>query len=649
MTLSSKQRQVVDCLDHCLVVACPGSGKTRVLVHKVAHILKVDPGARIIIVTFTAESAMEIRKRVIELVGQEFARKIASGTFHSIALNQLKQHGFKGTIIGDGQMRQYVERAVAECRLFGMEFDEASAVIEMAKTTPDYEPANDNHGRLFHAYSRLLEQNNVIDFADMLSRTVRGMREGEIQPKSCTYLMIDEAQDIDGMQYAWAVEHIIDRVDRKGSLFTVVGDDDQSIYRFRRALGYAGMMRFRDEFSAKVITLDTNYRCRSEILSSASKVILNNASRVDKSLEAARGKGGVTKATLFATPASEAAAVVDKIKDMSSANPVRAPIKYKRMNKDNTATDEWYTYTVGIQKDEWAILARNNYNLRVLAADLKAQGIPYFFNGTDLWSDRPVCLAVSLLHSLITRKKVGFDIALYFAGIGESVLDELHNEFGEDFTDLLSGKVDISKYGRGTEETLKKFLEQLPKWDKALAKQKDHRVNNAIRGAFDWFKNNLNTNRDDSDNGKKKNSYNIEYRKLNDSCEIMCNMKGSLIDRIKMVTSKPEPPKKESTTDGFEHGAVYLGTLHSSKGLEFDNVWMLSMSEGVIPDLKDLTPETHEEERRLFYVGMTRAKNNLFISAVENQSSFIVETGIPMEISTLNVVAGKTLEDLVMV
>lgn len=631
MLLSSKQRQVVECLDNCLAVACPGSGKTRVLVQKVDHILRADPGARILIVSFTADSATEIRHRIIHTVGNEHARKVASGTFHSIALHQLKKDlGFKGSIIGDGQMKQYVERALAECRLFDFTVDDAASIIEMAKTTPGYEPENDNHGRIFQAYTRLTERNNVLDFSDMLSRTVRAMRDGELKPKPCTYIMIDEAQDLDEMQYAWSAEHI-----KNGSNFTVVGDDDQSIYKFRRAMGYAGMMRFQDEFGAELITLDTNYRCRAEILNSAASLIVNNENRVLKSLHAERGKGGTIEAVLYGTPATEAAAVIEKIRELSGNNPIPPPVKYKKKHKDETTTEEEVVYTVGIKQNEWTVLARNNYNLRVLAGAMKAEGIPCIFSGTDLWNELPVCLAVGLLASLTSRKKAGFDAALHFAGIDEAILDQLHSDYGDDFSALFHGNVDLSKYGKGTQETINDFVKQIPQWTKKLAKAKDHNVRMAIVGVFDWFKNNLNTNRDDDNKkkGKAANSYNKDLRKLEDAKAIMANMRGSLPDRIKMVISKPEPPEK---TSGF--GAVILGTLHSSKGLEFDNVWLLSMNEGVIPDLKEYTPETHEEERRLFYVGMTRAKNNLFISAVEHPSSFIAETGIELTVSNLNVV-----------
>lgn len=601
MLLSDKQRQVVECLSNCLAVACPGSGKTRVLVQKVEHILKVDPGCNILITSFTQDSAAEIRKRIVSAVGRDAARKVASGTFHSIALDQLKRTGFNGTIIGSGQMKQYIERALAECKLFDFDLDEAVSLIEMAKLTPDYEPANDNHGRLFMAYSALTERNNVIDFADMLSRTVRKMRSGELPPKNCKYLMTDESQDLDEMQYAWCAEHI-----KAGAIFTVVGDDDQSIYKFRNALGYEGMMRFQRDFGAELIKLDTNYRCHSEILDSAGKVILNNTNRVEKALVAERGPGGNVEAWCCHESDHEINFVIGKILQSCEFNP-------------NPNPDE---HLVGILEGEWAVLARNNHNLSELAMAMVAYGIPHIYQGKNLWDDRPVCLVLGLLSSLVTGKKAGFDAALHFAGMDEPTLKQLHKDFGDDFAQMFyGGQLSFDKYGKGTAENLKKFAEKVPQWGKALSKE---RVANVVRGAFDWFIDHLESNRDDK---KNKGGYQRDFKRLSAAKSIMANMSGDLPSRLKRVMSKPDDDKDK---DKKKQG-VHLGTLHSGKGLEFKNVWLLQMDDGVMPDIKEWTPEIHEEERRLFYVGMTRAKNCLYMSCTKSPSSFIQETGIDLK------------------
>lgn len=601
MVLSKKQRQAVECLSNCLVLACPGSGKTRVLVKKTEFILQEDPGALIMITSFTKDSAAEIRRRIVQAIGKEAARKVASGTFHSIALDQLKRAElFNGTIIGPGQMRQYIERALAECRLPDFDPDEAAAFIETAKMTPDYEPGNDTHGKIFIEYTKLCDRNNVIDFSDMLARSVRLMRAGELDPKDCNYILTDESQDMDPMQHAWCAEHI-----KNGAIFTVVGDDDQSIYRFRRAEGYAGMIRFQEEFGAEIIKLDTNYRSHSEILAASALVIANNTVRMEKALEAHRGKGGTVEAWCCHEPEHEAQFVINKIIEISSCN----------------ANDNPEEQSVSILPNEWAILARNNHNLTEISMALDAYGIPHNSAGKNFWSERPVCLAIGLLSSLINGKKAGYDSALHYAGMEEETLIRLHEDFGDDFNELfnITDPKKFEKYGRGTGENLFKLAKMVTMWKKSMSKD---RVSIVVRGVFDWFIDNMNTNRDDK---KSSNSYQREFRMMKAAKRIMGDMEGELSKRLSRVMNKPENKKEEGK------GSVFLGTLHGSKGLEFTNVWLVSMDDGVIPDVKEWTPETQEEERRLFYVGMTRAMDRLFISCTKHPSSFIEETGIQLK------------------
>lgn len=623
MELSADQNAVVVCDEDCIVLACPGSGKTRVIVKKVARILKDDPGAKVMIVSFTKDSASEIKSRVVKEVGEEAASKIASGTFHSISLDQLRRadSSFKPTIIGAGQIKQYVQRALNECKITDLTLDDAVALIEEKKMDPEYDAGPDQTGKLFGAYTKLMERNNVIDFADMLSQAVRKMRDGVLPPKDCKYLLTDESQDIDAMQFAWCVEHI-----KNGAILTAVGDDDQSIYRFRRALGYDGMMRFVEEFEAKPLLLGTNYRCHAEILDAAAKVIQYNTERVKKDLIAARGKGGAVKIWDCKDNKYEANFIIGKILESCE--------QYQRKNP---------AHIVHVPPGEWAVLTRNNHNLRVIQMAMQSFGIPHIFSGKSLWDDRPVCLVLSLLSSLVSGKKDGFDMALHFAGIDEGTLTELHKQYGQDFSALFYGSAKLNQFGEGTAATLKKFIDKVPQWSKALAKERDTLV---INGAFDWFIDNLNSN-----SGEGKNTYAKDRASLEAGKEFMCKMNGDLSQRLfkilygdmeteeaKKKREKKEREKRESKRFGEKEGVeeegkpgVLLSTLHGSKGLEFKNVWMAQMDDGVIPsepmDDEEITTADYEEERRLFYVGMTRAKDTLHISYTKAPSLYIAETG----------------------
>lgn len=624
-SLSKKQRRVVECLDNCLVVACPGSGKTRVLVKKVKHILQNDSGARILITSFTKDSASEIRTRTFEefkesgMDAKTEIKKVISGTFHSIAFDQLKRSGFNGSIISAGQMRLYAQRAITESKLHDMEIDDAMSVIEMAKLDPNFEPGNDDHGKLFMAYTELTTRNNVIDFGDMLSRAVRGMRDKSIAPKDINYLLTDESQDLDEMQYAWCVEHIT----QQNAKFTVVGDDDQSIYKFRKALGYEGMMRFMRDFGAELIKLDTNYRCRSEIMGSAGRVIANNTNRVDKELEAIRGPGGSTHVYWCGDAETEAMLIAGKILDVCENNP----------NPPEGALIE-------VLENEWAVLARNNLHLESVMLALDSYWIPYNHSGKSLWDDAPICLVIGLLGAIRStssdkhseeekkarkaKQKSGYDMALHYSGIDEETLIELHNRFGDDFSTLFhDDKVDLKGFGKGTTENLEKFRENISQWAKCLDKD---RVGLVVAGAFDWFIDHLNASSTDK---AGKGLYFRDLNRLLTAKKIMLNMTGDLTARLMRIMSR----KDKKDNNGKK--SVYLGTLHSSKGLEFNNVWLMRIDDGVIPDNKERdsvvwTPALDEEERRLFYVGMTRAKDRLFISATKQPSMFIAETGLPV-------------------
>jgi superfamily I DNA/RNA helicase len=292
--------------------------------------------------------------------------------------------------------------------------------------------------------------------------------------------------------------------------------------------------------------------------------------------------------------------VIGKILEACEFNPNSNPIEH----------------LVGVAEGEWAVLARNNNNLSEIAMAMVAYGIPHIYKGKSLWDESPVCLAIGLLSSLVSGSKAGFDAALYFSGMDDKILTRLHKDFGDDFAQMFYGRSNFDIYEKGTADNLKKFSDKVPQWGKALAKG---RVGNVVRGAFDWFIDHLDNSKDDK---KSKSTYHTDLKRLSSAKTIMANMTGDLASRIRRVMSKPETTNKR---------AVFLGTLHSSKGLEFKNVWLVQMDKDVMPSSKeDLTQEIQDEERRLFYVGMTRAKDALYISCTNEPSIYIEETGIKL-------------------
>jgi superfamily I DNA/RNA helicase len=239
--------------------------------------LIADPRAIVGAVTFSKDAAVELRDRIVALAGADARRRLVAGTFHSLAFKQLRDpRGGRRDIASDGDRLGILGRVLAE---LGLEWkvDEAVPVIEKIKTEFGKTEPGSVEAQLYDAYQDALQRNGKIDFQDMLRLAVQGMESGDIEPYAFTDLLVDEFQDTDPLQYRWVELHA-----RAGARVTVVGDDDQSIYGFRAALGFRGMQEFASTFDAQRVVLGSNYRCRSEILSAADCVIRNNVDRIAK-------------------------------------------------------------------------------------------------------------------------------------------------------------------------------------------------------------------------------------------------------------------------------------------------------------------------------------------------------------------------------
>jgi superfamily I DNA/RNA helicase len=594
MSLNFNQKQVVECLSHGIAIACPGAGKTKVLEHKVKYILSLYPDARIIITTFTRASAKDIRDRIEKSIGTTAARKIIISTFHAIAIKQLKDAGIKFQIINDYQIKQYVERAVEESKL-SIDVDTAIHEIEKCNSNFDYFPGADIE-KLYTSYSKLLSQNKVNDFSGIFMHAVKLMLSGKLPTVPCDFLFCDEGQDIDEVQYQWCVQHI-----NAGAKLTIVGDDDQSIYKFRRALGHEGMARVHTEFSAKIFKLDTNYRSNVEIIDFAGRLIEHNSERFAKQLTAHKGVGGQVEAWQCADAAEEAEMIVRKILASSSSRGI-----------NNTGDN-----LVEIGAGEWAVLARNNHNLNVVAMAFIANKIPFAGKVKNLWAEQPVCFAIGLLSSLTTAgKRDGYEAAMFFSGISQSVLKRIFEIYGDLIEEYLifAEESELSEFDDKTIEKLMQFAKLVQTWFAALSKKRENQV---IRQVFEWFANQLK----DNNTLLSKNALKISLKQLKDAGKFLIGASGNLEERLNRVMFQGDKSKNVSP-------GVFMGTLHASKGLEFENVCIIHADDRTIPSEIYSSQEMIEEERRLFYVGMTRAKSNLCISCTSTPSIFISEAEI---------------------
>lgn len=577
--LNSDQREAVETTrEHCLVVACPGSGKTRLLVSKIEHIYSMDRNARIVAVTFTRDAARELKQRVFSAVSNKQAPCLI-GTFHSIAMRMIQkyQKGKLARIVTSEEQESYLRRAWSIATQEQIEFEVAAQLLEKAKCKIGYQPGDDVQGAIYAAYTHLLQRNNVIDFNDMMHLCIRSLVSGDMPHLNAEYLMVDEFQDTDEVQMEFILHH-----QRKGLILTAVGDDDQSIYGFRNALGYEGLTHFQEATGAKLVTLGTNYRCNAEILAASERLILENQNRILKRLYAYRGDGGSVILDRLPDRVEEAMTVADFIKKSSLPNP-------------NYGDDEdpSSAFEVIVKEGEWAILARTNRLLETMEAALMAKSVPHYRSaGKSMWERRPGVFYMGLLRSAVEGDKDGIDLVFHWAGMSEQALAQLHEQLGADFDRLFSEgtAVNTENFDVPSRTILQTFQEVAPSWRKTATDSnvKKHRI--ALLGIVEWMK----------DRTKKT----FEQNTLDAAARILGSMKGTLADRLRSLSLQYSGKKK--TRDG-----VALITMHGSKGLEFNNVAIITVEEGVVPSPKAPV----EEERRLMFVAMTRAKNRLLMTS----------------------------------
>ena len=574
MDLNGPQRQAVEEDGHVLVSACPGAGKTRVLASRAARLLASDDTGRLAAVTFTRDAAGELRKRILAGRPQD-GKRLAAGTFHGLAYKQLLQSGFKARILSEHEYRDVLRR-IWETDAPEMQVDEFQELVEQWKSTTAPAPTNGPGAVAFRKYQEWLATHHAMDFADILLKAVAGLRAGTLKPLPVRWLLVDESQDMDEVQYAWLKAH-----SATGILVTMVADDDQSIYGFRHALGYGGLMRFVADHKARQITLPINYRCAPEILGPSARLISHNQDRVNKAIQSAKPPGGSLQVRIFAKRDGEAVAVAQAIRENPAA---------------------------------WAVLARTNRLLDAVERECGVEHIPFQRRGGNgFWETHHVAFLLSLLRSVVDESWVGLRQALQWCGIKT---DDVH------LLQTLLANVPKTQWAARLARPPAAIADRL-----AIAfppKSPARRVAwTLMSGYADW----VDLTAVHRDNlvltGARRFCEKAAPERAREPCgwalQALERMPGSLRARLAMVSQTRSREHKE--------GSVVLATLHAAKGLEFPNVWMIAVEEGTLPH-----PESaSDEERRLCYVGMTRAETRLVVSyAVDGggRSRFLDEAGL---------------------
>lgn len=596
--LNDEQRAAaLDTEGAVLVTAGAGSGKTRLLTHRIAHIIQDlgVPAYNVLAITFTNKAAEEMRNRLFALIPD--AGDIWVSTFHSMCARILRRHssvlgyGSNFTIYSQDESERLVKQIIKDMQLESENLVKSSLRgISEAKnegiSPEEYEEKNGAYAdirmivRVFKEYEKRLKANNAMDFDDLLIKTYELFSESEeilgYYRNKFRYIHVDEFQDTNEVQYG-LVRML---AGNNGNVF-VVGDEDQSIYGWRGA-NVTNIQKFIEDFGAKIYKLERNYRSTKNILDLANNLIKNNTSRIDKKLWSSLGDG-------------------------------ETPVVYKAMSEGGEAdfvanTISNYITTKGYRPHDFAVLMRVNALTRTLEQRFMQRNIPYKVYGGFKFFDRKevkdVIAYLRVLSNPADDEAVMRIINFPKRGIGETTiarLGEYAANSGKKLYEIIASG-DYPGLSAATSSKIRSFAELMEKLSEYkcssdVAELTEKVIELAdIKSAYE---------EDSEENTARK--LNIDDF-VSSAHEFVKNRGGSLDDFLQEVTLYTEGDAETSD-------CVFLSTVHSAKGMEFRCVFVIGVEEGLFPlarandDIGEM-----EEERRLMYVAITRAKEKLFVT-----------------------------------
>ncbi len=637
-TLNKQQKEAVfHTKGPLLLLAGAGSGKTRVLVHRIAYLIEeeqVNPW-NIMAITFTNKAAGEMRERVDDMIGFG-AENIWVSTFHSTCVRILRRHidllGYENsfTIYDTDDQKTLIKEVCKYLQIDTKQFPERALMNEISKakdeflSPSEYETENQGDFRktkiasVYKEYQKRLKANNALDFDDLLFKAVELFQfHPEVLEKyqeRFQYIMIDEYQDTNHVQFLF-----VSMLAGKYRNLCVVGDDDQSIYKFRGANIY-NILNFEKKYEdAKVIKLEQNYRSTQNILNAANGVIRNNTGRKDKTLWTDNEAGKEVEFTQYDTEYEEAESIVNKIEELV---------------KEGSASYQ-----------DMAILNRTNAQSRVFEEKFLLKNIPYkIVGGVNFYQRKEIKDLISYLKVINNGQDdlaVRRIINVPRRGIGLTTIDRIQEYAlgrGISFLDAAYEVENIPSLARSVNK-IREFTNLIDDFRK-----KEQEL--ILPDLFSYV--------------IEETGYVEELEKENteESLGRIENI-DELLNKIAVYEQGAKEPNLNElleeialvadidSLDG-ENEAVVIMTLHSAKGLEFPYVFMGGMEDGIFPSYMTLMSGDDseiEEERRLCYVGITRAKKELYLSAAKRRmlrgqtqfnkvSQFIGE--IPRELLHIN-------------
>ncbi len=610
--LNDKQYEaVVNTEGPCLVIAGAGSGKTKVLTHKIAYLIG-EKGAKpwdILAITFTNKAANEMKERIANLVGDD-AKDIWMGTFHSICVRILRRFidriGFDSSFIifDTSDQRTLVKACMKDLAIDDKLFNDRSVLSEISNAKnemlePEQYTARANSdfrkekiATVYELYQKRLKENNAIDFDDIINYTIKILMENpdilEYYANKFKYVLVDEYQDTNKAQFT-----LVTLLASKNGNITVVGDNDQGIYSFRGA-DISNILNFERDFpGTRIIKLEQNYRCTGNILKAANNVIKNNEVKYKKELWTQNEEGNLPKVYQADNEYDEATYIVTQIEHL------------KR--------EEYYKYS------DFAVLYRMNTQSRAIEDILRRENIPYKIVGGLKFYERKEIKDIIAYLRLIQNSADNLSLKRIInepkRGIGKTSLEKVELLAEQNATSMYEIIKHADQYGLNrvylnSREFINTIEELKDKKDKLV-------ISELIKTTL------------------KKTGY---TKALEDENTIEAENRIENLEEFLTVAIEFEEEYAENSLSQFLEGitlssdidnveetedSVTLMTLHSAKGLEFPVVFLVGMEEGIFPGYKSISePKELEEERRLCYVGITRAKEHLYLTCSKQRTIF---------------------------
>lgn len=609
--LNDKQKEAVLATDGpCLVIAGAGSGKTKVLTHKIAY--DIESGIKpwnILAITFTNKAANEMKERIEKLIG-DAAKDLWMGTFHSICVRILRRYidriGYKTdfVIFDTSDQKTLIKECLKTLKVDDKIFTDRGVLSEISNGKNEMlEPkaygvkyAGDFRKKtiaeIYELYQRRLRENNAIDFDDIINFTIKILSENpdvlDYYTEKFKYILVDEYQDTNKAQFT-----LVSLLASKYGNVTAVGDNDQGIYSFRGA-DISNILNFERDFpGTRIIKLEQNYRCTGNILKAANAVIKHNENKYDKKLWTENEEGHLPCIYCGEDEYDEGRYIVEQINHLK--------------------TEEYY------KNSDFTILYRMNAQSRAIEDILMREGIPYKVIGGLKFYERKeikdIIAYLRLIHNSADNLSLKRIINEPKRGIGKTSIEqiqEISDKTGNSMYEIIRN---AQEYGlMRVYSNSRDFIEQI---EYLKSKKDELKISDLIKETLNktGYTKAL----------ENENSVEAETRieNLEEFLTVAIEFEEESADNT--LAEFLENITLSSDIDGMEDqdNSITLMTLHSAKGLEFPVVFLVGMEEGIFPGYKTIgEPQALEEERRLFYVGITRAKQYLYLTCAKHRTIF---------------------------